>query len=188
MPSYIVTIPKTIPGKTLIEGADTFIVHAGSEADAKAIAQSIFAGDSNALIANAVVTEIVAGTDLEGWTLRVSILDSTPVVDLSVVGGAADDLDALGTAMAVQLNLESIIAGAAYATPNLTIAAAGDSLGDRTVAVTLTPPESLFDNPQPIPGYIGAITDDGAVGDALSVVLLVAVTPALAYGGFTKKT
>ena len=188
MPAYIVQIPKDVPGKTLIKGADAFVVHAADVADAKRVAQSMFAGDANdQIFDSAVVTEIEAGTDLEGFKLQVVIYDSTPVINVEYTAQAAETLDDMADAIVPLLNAESIIAGAAYTTPNLTIAAIGDGLGDRTVGVFVTPPATLFDDPQPIAAYVGTITDEGIVAAALAVALVPGADVVQAFGGFESK-
>ncbi len=188
MPAYLVQIPEDIPAKNLIGGGDAFVVFAADEANAKAVAASKFAGDANTQIIDlATVTEIVAGADLEGYKLRVAILDSTPVVDLTVTGGPAADISDLANLMVIALNAESIIAGASYLAPLLTIAAGSDNLGDRTVVVEVYGPDAVFDDPQPLPQYIGSITDQGAVGDALLAGLDQLDAPVAEYGAFKIK-
>lgn len=65
------------------------------------------------------------------------------------------------------LNANAAIAGAqlqlAALTPLLTIAGAGDNLGDKTLLV-----EFLM-NASPIPGLLGTVTDGGSAGSALTV-------------------
>jgi len=174
MPAYLVQLSKETPAKNLLNGKDAFVVFAANAADARAIAASYVQGDVNAQLAASAlttVTEIVADADMEGWRLRVVVHDAPTPIDVTVTGGVADTVDDLGDAMVIALNADSQIAGAAYATPNLTIAAAGDALGDKKVSVEMLPPVTYAD-PQPIPTFIGTITDEGAAGAALSVALV----------------
>jgi len=172
MPAYLVTLSKEIPAKNLHDGKDAFVVFAANAADAKAIAASYVQGDVNAQLSSlATVTEIAAGADMEGWRLRVFIQDAPTPVDVTVTGAAAETVDDLGDAMVIALNADSQIANAAYATPNLTIAGVADALGDKTVTVEMLPPVTYAD-PQPIPTFIGTITDGGIAAAALAVALV----------------
>lgn len=172
MPAFLVQIPAEFVGRTLVNGADAFVVFAQDDIDAKAVAESRVDGDANAAWQSATVTEIVAGADLENWRFRVAVLDSSPVVDETVVGAAAATIDTLCADMVIALNATSVIAGAAYvaASNTLTVAETTDTLGDKTLLVEMLPPAS-FAGSVAIPGFVGAITDQGAAGAALTVAM-----------------
>ena len=170
VPPFIVQIDEDSP-TARFNGTNTMVVFANSSADARAIAKAKFGGDADPAWDDAQVTEVVQATDAEGFRLRVAILDSSPIVDVSVLGGPADQIDDLGLAMAAQLNLEPIIGGAVYTVgTNVLIVAAGsgaDDLGDRTLVVELLAPSSNV----AIPGGVVSITDQGASTDDLSTTL-----------------
>ena len=173
MPAYLVELPAN--ARTFLpDGADTVVVYANSANDAAAMAQAKYTGDSDAAWAAATVTEIAAGADLEGFRLRVAVLDSSPVVDLTVKGAAAATVDSIAALMVTALNGTSIIAGAAYnGTSNtLTIAETTDGLGDKQVLVEFLPPVTFAGGDDaPLPDFVGAITDQGTAGSALTAVL-----------------
>lgn len=174
MPAYLLKLSSNAQF-SLPDGANAAVVFANSEADARSIAEAQYTGDSNTAWEEAAITEIVEGADLEGFRLRVAVLDSSPVVDVMVTGGSGDTIDDIGDAMVVALNETSVIAGAAYAgsTQILTIAdGATDGLGDKKVVVQMLPPSTLEGaDKAPIAGFVGEITDEGASTDDLSVVL-----------------
>lgn len=105
---------------------------------------------------------------------------------LTVTFGAATFGNLLAAAVG-DLNAESIIAGAALdmgdgSAPKLTIASAGDGLGDRTVTVDVRRVNGA--DKTPIASLTGAVTDNGVAGAALSVVFdatPVAAIPVRAY-------
>jgi len=88
MPAYLVTLPTTARA-TLPEGVTDIVLFASNSADAIATCKSVYSGDSDAAWAAATATEIVAGSNLSGseWGLRVAVLDSDPVVDVTANGG-----------------------------------------------------------------------------------------------------
>lgn len=175
MPAYLVRLPDT-PARVLFNGANAVAVFAADEATAKTMAKAQFDGDANALWDQAVVTEIAAGADMEGWTFRVTVTSPLGVIvgDVEVVGGAAGTIDTIGTAMAAALNALADIAGASYtgATQILVVAsgAGGDDLGDHTVTAAFYPP-NVSDPKASVAGFVVSITDGGAAADALSVTL-----------------
>lgn len=189
MPAYLVKINRK-GGRSLKDNVDAFVVFADDTTTARETVASLYAMGSKAGIldtSKTTVFEIAAGNDFEGFKLRVAILDSTPVVDLTVVGAAAATIDSIAALMVTALNNESIIAGAAYVSPNLTIANIADALGDRTVLVELLPPDALaiggaVEDPQPLTSMVGTITDQGIVGAALAVALVPASNPIAVYG------
>lgn len=170
-------------GQTLIADADALVVYAESSADALAICKAKFGGSSPAMWAGATATAIAAGADMEGWRLRIAILDASPVIDVTVTGAASDTVDELGDDAVVALNAVAAIAGAAYdsGTNVLTIAETTDGLGDLTVLAELYPPDDgTYGNPDvAIPSFITTVVDGGASGDALSCVLVASAVPTI---------
>jgi hypothetical protein len=78
MPAFLVELPVS-GGKTLIGGADSYVVFALDAADARAMAANHFDGDSNALwlSAQTTVTEIVANPSLpDNFELEVLITNN----------------------------------------------------------------------------------------------------------------
>lgn len=172
MAAYLITLDAET-GQTLKEGANACIVVAENSADALAIAKSKYDGDSDSAWANATVTSLDAAADLEGFRLRVKVLDSTPQIDVTVTGAASGTVDSIAALAVTALNALDAIANAAYnsTTQVLTIAGAADGLGDKTVEVEFLPPITGNPGATSIPGFVGAIVDNGASGDALSVTL-----------------
>lgn len=90
MPAFLVTLP--INGRfTLPSRVTDIVVFAADAADARVVAQAQFSGDSDAAWAAATATEIVAGADFSdaAFDLRLSVLDSTPVIDVVAEGGVS---------------------------------------------------------------------------------------------------
>lgn len=172
MPAYLVTLDRNKSGHNLTHGADAMVVFAASDTIAKQTAAAKFDGDGLAWLNDSTVTEITAGADWNGWTFNVTVLGGGPdgaPISVTVVGDATDNtVDEIAAALVTALNATQINA-ASYdaATNTLTIAGAADALGDQQVAVRITPPGGK----SPIDALVGAITDGGASGDALSVVL-----------------
>jgi hypothetical protein len=147
MPAYLVTLDRNKSGHTIVQGADAMVIFAASATAAKQAAAAKFEGDGLAWLNDSTATEIVAGTDWQGWTFRVAILggfgtggDEPRTV--AVVGDATDNtVDEIAAALVVALNALDGIANAAYnATTNtLTVAAAADALGDQKLEVSIIP-------------------------------------------------
>lgn len=175
MPAYLVTLDRTKSGHTLVQGADAMVIFAASATAAKQAAAAKFEGDGLAWLNDSTATEIVAGTDWQGWTFRVAILggfgtggDEPRTV--AVVGDATDNtVDEIAAALVTALNALDGIANAAYnATTNtLTVAAAADALGDQKLEVSIIPPGGSAS----VASLVGAITDGGVAAADLTVVL-----------------
>ena len=170
----IYRVRLTEDGKiTLNEGKDTAIVIAESTAEAKLVMKAHTGLPSDEAWAAATVSQVSEGTDLADWRAKISIYDTGAalVETVTVTGVTVADFDSIGALLATALNLTSSIAGAAYATPNLTVAETTDTLGDHTVVVEFLPPITWDDPTIPFPSFWGTITHEGAGGDALAVVL-----------------
>lgn len=169
MPSYTVTIPET--AAPLHQGKRNVVVFAEDVAAARLAAASAFDTKTGrpaywaSLFTAATVTENVASADLEGAIMRVTVSAPTPI-DLSYVAVGGDTVDDMAAAMVILLNADAQIAGAAYSAGNLlTVAETTDTLGDATVTCTMTL------NGSTLGGFVGAITHEGAAGNALTVQL-----------------
>lgn len=171
MPAYIVSLPDAARGVRLV---DSCAVFAESAAAAKDICKARFNGDASAAWDAATATEIASvpqgtATNMLGWKLRVVILDSDPVIDVTVLGAGTDDtIDELAALMVIALNATSIIAAASYTAQTLTIAAIADALGDRAVQVELIPPVADYPGQDPQPDLIVAIVDEGIAAAVLT--------------------
>jgi hypothetical protein len=167
MPAYLVEMTPS-GGLSLKNGINAFVVFAGSVADAKAIAKSLTHGGNDRHIDNAIVTEIVAGVDLEGWRLHVTVLDSVPPIDYTVVGEVGATIDSIAAQLLGQLWTD----GAYDAATNiLTVAIIADGIGDKTLLVEMLPLEASYPDAHPIPGMVGAIVHQGVPQAALTVQL-----------------
>lgn len=175
MPAYLVTLDRNKSGHTLVQGADAMVIFAASATAAKQAAAAKFEGDGLAWLNDSTATEIVAGTDWQGWTFRVAILggfgtggDEPRTV--AVVGDATDNtVYEIAAALVTALNALDGIANAAYtATTNtLTVAGTADALGDQKLEVSIIPPGGSAS----IASLVGTITDGGVAAADLTVVL-----------------
>ena len=167
----------------LKEGHDQLVVIADSAADAKQVAKAYMGIPSDQAWAGATVTAIAEGTDLAGWRARVTVKDTGGAVveQVTVTAVTVGYFDSIGALLATALNLTTSIAGAAYATPNLTVAETTDSLGDHTVEVAFLPPITWDDPEIVLAGLFSTITHEGAGGAALAVLMLDAILPAVKY-------
>ena len=178
---YLLT-KEVSSGTTTKGGVDTIAVVAGSEADAKAMAEAQFTGDSNAAWSAITPVKASAITVMPDWTLRVVITDPATMIvahDVSVVGTGANVMNDLGDKMAAALVVDGLTA--AYATPTLTVAAIADGIGDNRLEVFAYPPASTT---VPVTSRVGAITDEGIAGAVLTVALVVTATVPAVLGQF----
>jgi hypothetical protein len=152
-------------------GVNAQVVQANSSAEAVALAQASQDGDIDPVWAAATVDNLPDVPDLTNWVVRVQVNTST-ATDVSVSGVAGDSLTDLLTNVASALVAANHGTDhAAFATDTLTVASAGDALGDKIVTITVTPPTGLF-----LTSYtwvqtdvVGTITDGGSSGSALTV-------------------
>ena len=150
----------------LVEGKDTLIVSAESSAEAILAAKAFLHLPSDAAWAASTPVLLAHVTDLEGWRARISIYDTAAALleRVTVVADSADGFDEIGADLVVALNLTTSIAGAAYATPALTIAETTDTLGDHTVVVEFMPPTSWDDPSIVFPAFYASLVHEGAGG------------------------
>lgn len=170
MPAYIVSLPDGVSHGN--KNSDV-VVFAEDATYARDAAKAGYSQGSNSAWDQATVSEIVAGSDYLGWSLRVRIEHAADLnfpCDFTVVGIASDTIDLLGAAMVTALNAHQDIAAAAYdgITNILTCAAVGDNLGDGTLTVEMRPPGQARG---PFASYVGTITDGGIQAAALTVQL-----------------
>jgi hypothetical protein len=168
----------------LKEGKDSAIVAAASAAEAKLVMKASLGLPSDAAWAAATVTEITEGTDLAGWRAKITVRvagGGAIVETVTVTGVTVADFDSIGALLVTALNGTASIAAASYSTPTLTVAAAGDNLGDHTVEAEFLPPTTWDDPTISFPSFYGTITHEGAAGSALTVVLNDIKLPALKY-------
>lgn len=170
MPAYLLQVPPG-NGRTFESGRNAAVVFAADATDAIAVAQGLSANDRNESFVGATATAIVADTDLSAWTLRVKVLGASPAIDYEVLGATGNGIDDLGTAMAVALNTDAQIAGAAYvgATQVLTVSDVADALGDLTLLVEFKPPITTHPGAIAIPGLVASQVDGGIAAAALTV-------------------
>lgn len=176
MPAYLVQVASEVTGTYLLGGADSHVVFAADAAGAREAVAARYGGDVNSAWNDsnlAEVTELVADADLEDWTFKITLYDTTnrlPAEEVSVTGGAADALDDIGAALVTALNALDDIAGAAYdtATNVLTVAETTDGIGDWTFVAEAIPPwgETSIDS------LFSSQTDGGASGDALTLTFV----------------
>lgn len=170
-------------GKTIKNGKNAAIVQADSVADAKQIMKAYTGIPTDGSWGEATVTLMSEATDLDGWRTRITIKDTggSVVEQVTVTSVATDDFDDIGGDLVTALNATATIAGAAYSTPNLTIAETTDGIGDHTVELEFLPPTSWDGDDVSLSGLFGTLTHEGASGAALSVVLNNIKTPEVKY-------
>lgn len=169
-------------GQSRVDQTKSMLVEADSSAEAKELASAQDLGDAPWTDADTTATDVttLTASDFEGWSYRVRVRPPSgagkDIADVTVVGASSDTVDLIGAALAVALNLNASIAAAAYSTPTLTVAETTDGLGDQVVEVTVTPVGAKAS----MPSMVGAITDEGASGAALTAALTVpSIVPTL---------
>jgi hypothetical protein len=180
MPAYAVTFDEAeFSGVGSRNGVRGAVVFAADANDAKALLKAQGAADIDAAWDGATYTEIAAGANFVGWTLRVAVTHPTThaeVYDIEVVGaGANDTVDEIAALMVTALEA----AGAALLTPSydagtniLTVAAIGDAIGDHNLQAFWYPPQDAVNERRiSVPGFIGAIVDAGVAAAVLTVTL-----------------
>lgn len=158
-----------------VDGVTALAVMATDAAEAKVVANSYTGKDRPGAWSNATVTEIAAtSTALVGYSFRFILTDpadDSVAANVTVTGDATNDtIDEIAALAVTALNALSNIAAASYdaATNILTVAGAADGLGDHNLAVHVADPSG-----EPINGtvLVGAITDEGVAGAAVTVAL-----------------
>jgi hypothetical protein len=172
--------PYTVSGATVVAGGQGYEV--GDTVSAAGATDAVFA----VATVDGAIGEVLTITFNSGGAYAASPNSRTATTSdgdgtgatLNTVtseGGGAGDIDALGLDVAAAINADSgLIAAAAFNSSSnvLTVAGAGDGIGDHTVTFELIPPGCSGGITAPV----GTITDEGVAGAALTVAL-----PADAY-------
>lgn len=184
-------VVQTDGAKINFEGCDAIAVHANSDADAIAVAQSLYDGDTDAAWANAVITTMAAGANMLGWRFHVKVTSALNVTlyDVTVVGAGSDDtIDEIAALMVIALEA----AGGASLTPSynsgtqvLTIATIGDGIGDAKVVAEWFAPSADVKQNVAVPGFVVSKVDGGVAGAVLTATLAAdAYSIPKVYGNF----
>ena len=171
---FVVTLdPQS--GAYVRGGVQGAVVWANTSADAKAILKAQFGDDMDSSWDNATYTAMARGADLAGWSMRCQVINVSNVVkaDVTVVGAAAATVDTIAALMATALSAITATTNAAYNSSTNVFTAAGtaDALGDGRLIVEFWPPVGATGKKVTIPGFVGAITQAGSNGAALTVQL-----------------
>ena len=171
MATFKAELPSGLPGLSLKNGVNVLLVEAVDATDAAALVAGHQLAQDDALLANATITAVGGGTELSPvgnpdsgntndyvFTLVVS---GAHVGTYTHTAAAGEDLDAVMAAMVILLNADAAIAGAAWASPTLTISSIGDNIGDAVVTPTVTYGGTT------IVGFPGTTTDGGIAGATL---------------------
>jgi len=166
---------------TLENRNNSAIVVAKAADEALLVAQAFMEIPSDAAWAGATATLLADAGDLAGWRCKINIsLAGSTVEEVTVTGVTVADFDSIAALLVTALNATASIAGAAYATPVLTVAETTDSLGDHTITVELLPPLTGWsDTTIAFPDFRTTIVHEGASGAALKATLIDVVTPAV---------
>ena len=190
MPAYVVQINRE-GGQSFTNGRDAMLIYADTTAAAISVAKNVKIGGgySPEMWDAATVTEIAAAADLEGFRLRVVMYDED--IDVTVTGGAGDDIDDLGTDMATALNaLAGSPVTASYDAGTNVLIAAVDGEVAGPWAVQLLPPlaDTIYANPTTtIAGFVTGVTAAGGSNEVQTLIAADAVygTYTITYAGQT---
>lgn len=179
---YYVKVPEDAK-ISLVEGKDVLIVSAESSAEAILAAKAKLHLPSDAAWVSSTPVLLAHVTDLIGWRAKIKIYDTAGdlVHTVEVTAVITDDFDDLGNDLVTALNALTGIAGAAYATPALTIAETTDGIGDHTVVFEFLPPITQDDPSITFPAFYDTLVHEGAGGAALSISLNDVVAPTVLY-------
>ena len=97
---YLVMLPTqdAMPSRTLVNGVEGMVVMAETSADAIAMCKAQFEQDVDAQWGQATATQIVADTDLHGWTLDIIINTADGLTQVGHVAVTADDVGSAAVA------------------------------------------------------------------------------------------
>lgn len=174
---FIVKLDDSAPKSAMFHGADTVVVWAEDATMARQVAATYFDGDANALWTDTSTTATAVVADADAWeNFAVNILVTHPtthaiVANVTYAGTAANDtIDEIAAQLVILLNATAID-NASYdnATNILTVAGAADNLGDHVVNVKVYRKADAAQTP--IASMVGAVTDEGAAGAALTIQL-----------------
>jgi hypothetical protein len=184
MPMYKAELPSGLPGLSLKNGTNVLLVEAVDATDAAALVAGHQIAQDDALWANATITALLASSDLSPVvnpdTGQTNSYVFTLVVSGAHVGtythtaAAGETLDDVMAALVVLLNADAAIAGAAWATPTLTLSDIADNIGDSSVVATVTYGGTT------IASFSGVTVDEGIAGAALTQVFSV-INPSISH-------
>lgn len=127
MPAYRVAAQKTTQG--FINDVSTAIVFAADATQALEMAKGVHVNSPEEIWDNGTATEIVAGTDMNGWELELILQGDGEKLVYRTTGGATDTLDDLGTALVALMTTRFATATYTTATNVLSIPL-GEAVGD----------------------------------------------------------
>jgi hypothetical protein len=129
MPAFLVELPVEQPGASGYVGGNVAVVFAADAEDALAAADAQFGQDARGLFtAIGTATEIVAETDMEGYSLHVRVWDAVPLIDVEAVTDAVAGLGA--NAVAIQAG------GTGYTAADILTVGGGTASRAATLRVT----------------------------------------------------
>lgn len=184
MALYLLTLPQTTGGLSLINGVDMMIVAAADADGAKLAAAAKYGQDvpwSQATATALVDTTTVNTTGaLVGYRFSIGV-SNVGTASVTGVATTLDTLDEIGAALATALNALDGIANASYTAGTQTLVIAtgsgGDDLGDETVTVTIQAPVTTDQGGQETQGednladaFVATLTHEGEATDALTLV------------------
>jgi hypothetical protein len=173
-------ISKESAGATLLNGHNAVRILAEDATDARSLLDAMTQGHPSAgAWANATITAVAEG-DLSpvsnphqgaelAYALTVTIAGGTVNSTFVVPAVAGEDFAALMAKAVIAFNADAGIANAAWSSPNLTVAAIADNIGDHTVTA------SFQFGDQEVESVIGTITDGGIAGADLTVAMTAGV-------------
>lgn len=170
MPFYLVQLAASAAAAPRIQGANAYVVFAGSVADARAACKSAYSFDTSAIWDAATVTELVAAANLDGLTIEVVInfagsnFVGREVTKFTVVGDADDTPLALATKLRDALNDDASLAGCTVANNVVTIIAANNA-GDLVITATAKL------NGVAVPGLAPVVSAAGVAASARTITL-----------------
>lgn len=175
MATFKAELPSGLPGLSLKNGVNVLLVEAVDATDAAALVAGHQLAQDDALWANATISAWPpAAADLSPVVNPDTGQTNSYVFTLAVTGAhvgtythtaaAGEDLDDVMAALVVLLNADAAIAGAAWASPTLTLSDIADNIGDAVVTPTVSYGGTT------IVSFSGATTDQGIAGATLEQV------------------
>lgn len=171
MAQYLVQLDHAAQNQVMFNGVDTVVVEAADATEAREMAASQFAGDSDAVWLAATATLIAMDADFEGWTFRVivTVPDGADLHDVSYVGIAADDIDEVGAALEVLFDAAGLTSTYTAATQVLEIADIADGIGDHVLTFSVIPPSGFSPG---VTSMVASHVDEGIAAAVLSVTFV----------------
>ena len=171
---------KNNPGKGKTNDVNTVVVHSNTNVAASIrLIAAAMRNDPGSVWVDATVLTLPE-TLWTGWTMTVKIYDTDEdlVASVTDTGLVADsNIDDMADRMVILLNALDLIAAAEYTTPDLTVAAISDGIGDHTLVVTVNPPSSWEDQTITPAGIVSTIVHEGIAAAVLTVALILGEPP-----------